>query len=141
MDYGITRNAHQSLDILIIDDDLPTCSFLTTLLTAAQYTVMDTQRGSNAFRLIKHYQPRLVLIDIHMPDWNGLEFACSLRLRGDLPQPSIIMMSAQSTIMNLPDPAWAYVQKPFDIIELLHHIDMMLYAPALANGRWAWKGT
>ncbi|KPL91487.1 response regulator [Herpetosiphon geysericola] len=140
MDYGLSTNAHQFVDILIIDDDRPTCDFLTTLLTAARYTVLDTQRGSTALALIQHYQPRLVMIDIHMPDWNGLEFAQHLSMQTEL-TPSIVVMSAKPFPSELANQPWAYVEKPFDLRNLLQHIDRLLNVPAAHNPPWMWHGT
>ncbi|MFD3166785.1 PleD family two-component system response regulator [Herpetosiphon sp. NSE202] len=141
MDYGVSTNAHQLIDILIIDDDRPTCDFLSTLLTAARYTVLDTQRGSNALALIQHYQPRLVMIDIHMPDWHGLEFAQYLSMQTEFPPPAIILMSAKPLPSAVANQTWAYVEKPFDIRSLLQQIDRLLHLPAAHNPRWIWHGT
>lgn len=141
MDYGVSTNAHQVIDILIIDDDRPTCDFLSMLLTTARYRVLDTQRGSNALALIQHYQPRLVLIDIHLPDWNGLEFAQHLSMQTELPPPFILLMSAKPLPSALANQPWSYVEKPFDIRSLLQQIDRLLHLPAAHNLRRMWHGT
>src|SRR6185437_5108749 len=80
--------------ILCVDDD----SYLTDLLQYALerdgYTVLVAGDGATALRLAQTEAPDAVLLDLHLPDTNGLALSTRLRRQGQMP---IIMLTASQT--------------------------------------------
>ena len=60
-------------DILIVDDDLPSLSTLSSMLTTEGYEVRGVPDGQMALTVIKNKPPELILLDVKMPGMNGFE--------------------------------------------------------------------
>jgi two-component system cell cycle response regulator DivK len=66
--------------ILIVDDDSDTCWLLETLLTSAGYQVETAKYAEGAMKLLYNHSPDLVLMDLRLPDMDGLELTRLIRL-------------------------------------------------------------
>lgn len=66
--------------ILIIDDDAMVIRMMSFMLKKLGHTAEGAQSGSEGLELIKSQQPGLVLLDVEMPDENGIEVLKKLRL-------------------------------------------------------------
>ena len=120
------------IDILIIDDDMPTRALLVDVLSEGGYRVADASNGVEGLALTKTLQPRLILTDVHMPDMDGVSFARQLRSRTDLAQPPIIFMTASEGVFPGAEGTTLCLGKPFDLDGLLAHMQALLPAPATA---------
>ena len=119
----------QSKDqILIIEDDRSLREGLAMNLRLNGYTALVAADGETGMQMAFDTKPDLIILDIMMPCWSGLEILEELRKRdNDVP---VLILSARSTTPNkvegLKLGADDYMAKPFDLPELLARIDVML---------------
>jgi len=109
--------------ILIVDDEINICHFLSTVLSANGYATKTTQTGAEACSLIDYYTPDLVLLDLGLPDMDGTEVIKTVRSRSELP---IIVISARmqesDKVQALDLGADDYITKPFGSSEFLARV-------------------
>ena len=79
--------------ILLIEDDKAIVNFMNTVLCANQYRVLHAQTGREALALISSHCPDVILLDLGLPDMDGLEIIRSVRQWTKTP---IIVVSAHS---------------------------------------------
>jgi two-component system KDP operon response regulator KdpE len=108
------------LRVLVVDDELAIRRFLHTSLTAHGYTVFDATDGLEALSATTAHRPDLVILDLGLPDLDGV--AVTKRLR-EWTQVPIIIVTVQeqesAKIAALDAGADDYVTKPFGMGELL----------------------
>jgi len=109
--------------ILIVDDEINICHFLSTVLSANGYDTMTAQTGAEACSLIDTGAPDLVLLDLGLPDIDGTEVIKIVRARSELP---IIVISARmqerDKVQALDLGADDYITKPFGSSEFLARV-------------------
>jgi DNA-binding response OmpR family regulator len=109
--------------ILVVDDSSDTTYMLTRYLSEQGYQVMSAQNGQDALAIIQYQMPDLILLDIFMPEMNGLDFMRSFRKEYKTP---IIVLSARDSeadkVLALKSGADDYVTKPFSMRELIARI-------------------
>jgi len=113
--------------ILIVEDDPRMARFLTTLCDAHGYRVVLAETGSEGVARAADHQPELVLLDLGLPDIDGLEVTRRLRQWTHVP---IIILSARGfeaeKVEALDAGADDYLTKPFGAQELLARIRVAL---------------
>lgn len=114
--------------ILIVDDDLDILSVLKANLELHGFIVKTAQNWTSAERELSKSIPDLILLDIMLPDGNGIEICRLLRERfPDLP---IIMLTAKDKVsdkvIGLESGADDYIVKPFETLELIARIKACL---------------
>ena len=109
--------------ILAVDDESNILSFITTVLEANGYRVFSASTCNEAQMMFNSYCPDLVILDLGLPDKDGLEFIKSTRLSSATP---IIVLSARTNeadkVEALDLGANDYITKPFGTAELLARI-------------------
>jgi two-component system KDP operon response regulator KdpE len=109
--------------ILVVDDEPQILRALRINLRARQYDVDVATDGASALRLAAHHRPDLVVLDLGLPDMDGLEVIRGLRGWTSVP---IIVLSgragSQDKVAALDAGADDYVTKPFGIDELLARV-------------------
>lgn len=80
-------------DILIVDDNIAGAQTLAMLLEMNGYSVLTTTSGKEAITMAEERHPRVVLLDLGLPDVSGLDVARALRNSHDSPPPKIIVLS------------------------------------------------
>jgi PAS domain S-box-containing protein len=109
--------------VLCIDDEIIVRSTVNDYLTDMDYTVFEAESGMKGFDLYKKKEPSVVLLDIHMPDINGIELITLIREHD--PDAAIIVVSGagemQLAIDALRLGAWDYLQKPIEDLAILEH--------------------
>ena len=115
--------------ILVVDDDVEINKFLKTLLNIEGFYVDTSLTGMGALDLVNKNPYDLIVLDIGLPDINGIELGKKIKeeLNMDIP---ICIITAQAEVQNAID-AFAmgvegYVVKPFEIDELLKKIQSIL---------------
>lgn len=105
---------------MIVDDEPQILRALRINLTARQFEVSTAPDGGTALALAKTYRPELVLLDLGLPDMDGVDVIRRLREWTDVP---IVVLSGRSVsrdkIGALDAGADDYVTKPFSVEELL----------------------
>src|SRR6185312_4221374 len=82
-----------AIDILIADDHEVVRAGLRTLLEDTDIRIVaEATGGDAALKLAKKHKPNLVLLDVRMPDGNGLD--CLARIKLDLPETPVVMFSS-----------------------------------------------
>lgn len=113
--------------ILIVEDDEDTAEVVTTLLNSAGYKTTAVDRGEDALNEIAASSPDLVLLDLNLPDINGMEVLKQLRSQSLLP---LIILSGhgrdRDKVNALEAGADDYVSKPFSPEELLARVAALL---------------
>lgn len=108
------------LRVLVVDDEMPIRKFLRASLTAHGYQVFEAATGRDALSAVIAHRPDLMILDLGLPDIEGLEVARQLREWSQIP---IIILSVREheseKIAALDAGADDYLTKPFGIGELL----------------------
>ncbi len=109
--------------ILIIEDENNISNFMTTILSANQYMVIHAKNGAEAMMMISSYCPDLILLDLGLPDIDGVNIIKFVREWSEVP---IIVVSARGRekdkVEALDLGADDYITKPFATSELLVRI-------------------
>lgn len=109
--------------ILIVDDERVIISFLTALLEASGYLVLSANTGAGALSVTASHVPDLILLDLGLPDIDGMDVLARLREWSDIP---VIVVSARQDegekVAALDAGADDYVTKPFGNSELLARV-------------------
>ena len=113
--------------VLIVDDDPLIADSLSYHLSAEGFEIKAVHNGASALEAISTFQPDLVLLDIMLPDTNGLDVCQKIRTSSPIP---VIMLTARDAeidrIMGLEFGADDYLVKPFASRELLARIRAIL---------------
>lgn len=109
--------------ILIVDDEEGINNFISVFLTANNNNVMNAFKGKEAIEMASSHCPDLILLDLGLPDMDGIEVLKTLRQWMDVP---IIVVSARGNerekVEALNSGADDYITKPFGTAELLARI-------------------
>lgn len=106
--------------ILVVEDDAPVRSLITTTLKTREYKFIAAANGETALMEATTHNPDIMLLDLGLPDMDGVEVIRRVREWSNLP---IIVLSARSEdndkIEALDAGADDYLTKPFSVEELL----------------------
>ncbi len=106
--------------VLVVEDDPALGSTLSRVLAASGYRVSLAESGSEARAALEQLEPQLILLDLVLPDTDGLILAARLKTMRATP---IIIMSARAKqtdrVLGLKLGADDFITKPFDVEELL----------------------
>ena len=109
--------------VLIVEDEANICSFIETLLTTNGYQALVAHTCTMGLTLFASHNPDLVILDLGLPDRDGLELIRTVRQKYMTP---IIVLSARTDEMDkieaLDLGANDYITKPFGTSELLARI-------------------
>lgn len=109
--------------VLIVEDEAGICGFIAAVLRSNDINVIKAQTGKEAISITASHCPDLVLLDLGLPDMDGLEVLKTLRQWTALP---VIVVSARGhereKVEALDLGADDYITKPFGIAELLARI-------------------
>lgn len=112
--------------ILVVDDERKVCDLVRAYLEKDGYDVVIATDGKSALEQAHHRQPDLVLLDLNLPEIDGLEVCKILRSRSSVP---IIMLTARDEetdkIIGLELGADDYVTKPFSPREVVARVRAM----------------
>jgi len=129
-EYHVTGYRGERKRILVVDDNVSNISMLISLLEVLGFELDTAQDGREAVRLAKEQRPDLVLLDLVMPEIDGLEAATLMRQNRELAATRIIGASATVTDSAHKDAFAAtcddFVEKPIRIDSLLEKIGTQL---------------
>lgn len=108
------------VQILVVEDDAPVRNLITTTIKAHEYRFITAAAGEEAVMRAASYNPDIILLDLGLPDMDGVEVIRRIRSWSNVP---IIVISARSEDSDKIDALDAgaddYLTKPFSVEELL----------------------
>lgn len=114
-------------NILVCDDEKDIVSALKIYLTADGYQIFEAYNGKEALEIIKNQEVHLVLMDIMMPEMDGITAMIKIREISNVP---VILLTAKSEdtdkILGLTVGADDYVTKPFNPVEIQARVKSQL---------------
>lgn len=122
--------------VLVVDDDRTMRRYLRAALSSAGYQSVEVASGEEALHVVRTYQPQLIILDLILPDMDGIEV--TRRLREWTSVPILILSSNQQEndkIIALDAGADDYLTKPFGVGELLARIRLALRHAAHTTGQ------
>jgi two-component system alkaline phosphatase synthesis response regulator PhoP len=113
--------------ILVVDDEPKVLELIRAYLVKDGYDVFTAADGKEALNQAQHHQPNLIILDLNLPEVDGLEVCRNLRSKSNVP---VIMLTARDDeidkIVGLELGADDYVTKPFSPRELVARISAVL---------------
>ncbi len=123
--------------IALVEDDADLYSLIKYNLEKEGFTVVGSQTGRGVIELCRRERPDLLLLDIMLPDSDGLEICKSLRAQPELAHIPIIFLTARASetdrIVGLELGANDYIVKPFFVRELIARIKIQFRGQAATN--------
>lgn len=116
-----------NISILLVEDDKKTVDIIRLYLEKEHYSVQTATSGLQALRLFRQQPPDLVILDLMLPQANGLDVCSIIRTESDVP---VIMLTAKSTeedkLVGLNMGADDYITKPFSPRELVARVKAVM---------------
>jgi DNA-binding response OmpR family regulator len=113
--------------ILVVDDDPKIVVLVRAYLVRASFDVITAADGREALRLIRERRPRLVVLDLMLPELDGLDVTREVRRESDVP---ILMLTARGSLADrihgLGQGADDYLAKPFAPSEVVARVQAIL---------------
>ncbi len=113
--------------VLVVEDDRPVRNLITLTLETQGYRYKTAEQGSEAIIASLSYQPDLIILDLGLPDMDGVDIIRKTRTWSNIP---IIVVSSRSEdsdkIAELDAGADDYLTKPFSVDELLARLRAVL---------------
>jgi len=111
---------NKTMTVLVVEDDMPIRNLISTTLKTHEYKFLTANDGNDAIMQASSHNPDVVLLDLGLPDIDGIEVIKKIRSWSNMP---IIVISARSEdtdkIEALDCGADDYLTKPFSVEELL----------------------
>ena len=113
--------------MLVVEDEASIASFVSLYLKNAGYEVRTATNGADALTSVQNKQPSLIVLDLMLPDIDGIEICRRIRQKSDVP---ILMLTARDEdvdkIIGLEVCADDYLTKPFNPRELVARVKSVL---------------
>jgi DNA-binding response OmpR family regulator len=119
--------AQTTQSVLVVEDEASIASFVSLYLKNAGYEVRTAANGAEAISAVASSQPSLIVLDLMLPDIDGIEICRRIRQKSDVP---ILMLTARDEdvdkIIGLEVGADDYMTKPFNPRELVARVKSIL---------------
>jgi DNA-binding response OmpR family regulator len=113
--------------ILVVEDDAAIAFMLSDVLESAGYQVREAATGAAARVQVEHLRPDLIILDLVLPDEDGLVLCSMLKNMADVP---ILICSGthrrRDAFLSLKLGADDFIAKPFDVYDLLARVEVLL---------------
>src|SRR5512139_814861 len=116
-----------SQKILVVDDELDIVKVVRAYLEQSGFRVITASDGQQALAIFRHEQPDLIVLDLMLPEMDGLDVCRAIRRESNVP---IIMLTARveetDKLIGLEIGADDYITKPFSPRELVARVRVVL---------------
>lgn len=116
--------------IYYVEDDTSIRELVLYALRTAEFQVMGFENAASFYKRMKEQQPDLILLDIMLPDEDGVSILKKLKSRQDTENIPVIMMTAKSSeydkVLGLDSGADDYITKPFGVMELISRVKAVI---------------
>lgn len=123
-------------NVLVVDDQLGVRRLLFETFREEGHQVEMAGNGNEALKILKNFHPNIILMDMKMPEMNGLDTLRQIRMFDE--EVGVIMMTAYGDAQNMEQAqelgVTHYMSKPFDLFELRDRVREIL-ARAETRGR------
>ena len=130
MELGPSRPPVSGRSVLIVEDDPDIAELVRTRLEQHALTCLVAEDGAAALRLAQQERPALILLDLMLPQLDGLQVLTILKRQPETAAIPVIIMTARSAeeerVEGLRQGAVDYITKPFSIRELVARVQNML---------------
>jgi DNA-binding response OmpR family regulator len=134
--------ADVSAPILVVDDDHKIVSLVKTYLEREGFRVITASDGGSALRAFNQFHPALIVLDVMLPELDGLGL---LRIIRETSQVPVVMLSARAQVADrvfgIHEGADDYLAKPFSPTELVVRVKAVLRRARDQNGSTPRHGT
>ncbi len=126
--------------IFCVEDDTNIRELIEYTLISTGFEAKSFECGKDFFEALATQKPSLILLDIMLPDTDGIEILKKIRSSKEYADVPVIMLTAKSERMDkikgLDSGADDYITKPFDVLELVSRVKAVLrrYTPNQASG-------
>ena len=122
--------------ILVVDDDAKIVRLVRTYLEREGFAVVTAMDGRTALQVIREQPPQLIVLDLMLPELDGLALLRIVREDSDMP---VLMLSARGSaadrVYGITEGADDYLAKPFSPAELVARVKSILRRSGAANRR------
>ncbi len=116
--------------IYIVEDDINIREIERYALKNSGYEVEEFECGADFFERLEHHMPGLVILDIMLPDEDGMSILAKIRADKRTAKIPVIMVTAKTTeldkVKGLDSGADDYITKPFGVMELISRVKALL---------------
>ncbi|SFF26855.1 DNA-binding response regulator, OmpR family, contains REC and winged-helix (wHTH) domain [Paenibacillus algorifonticola] len=124
--------------VIVIEDDVMMSDMLSMYLSEEGYSVKQAGLANDGLRIISEFEPDLVLLDLMLPDMDGMEICALIRERSNVPIMILSMKNEVSErVLALKSGADDYMCKPFSMHEMTARVEALIrranIKPALAE--------
>jgi two-component system OmpR family response regulator len=123
--------------VLVVDDEPSLAELLASVLRYEGWEIQTASDGSSAVRTAREFRPDAVVLDIMLPDFDGLEVL--RRVRAELPQVCVLFLTARDAVEDRVAGITAggddYVTKPFSLEEVLARLRGLLRRAGITRAR------
>ena len=125
----MTENSAKPV-VLVADDDADILSLVSLRLEKAGYDVVSATDGHEAFEVVREQRPDAAILDVRMPEMDGLELIRTIRADEQSKDMLLIALSARVREANIAEGLEAgadeYMQKPFNGQQLIELVEARL---------------
>jgi two-component system OmpR family response regulator len=127
-DSGLRRADGSPVRVLVVDDEPSLAELLASVLRYEGWEIRTAEDGAAAVRTAREFQPDAVVLDIMLPDFDGLEVL--RRVRSLLPHVCVLFLTARDSVQDRVNGITAggddYVTKPFSLEEVIARLRGLL---------------
>lgn len=124
------RLAARAGKVLLVDDEANLRLLVSTTLSNQNFEIIEASRGEEALKLIWEQHPRLILLDINLPDMSGIEICRRVKSDPLVSHIKIVMLTAVATDAErqaaMDAGADRYLTKPFSPLHLMETVAQLL---------------
>lgn len=126
-----------SKSILVVDDEPMTRTLLRMMLAPANFQVFEAEDGADAIEKVREHMPDIIIMDVMMPNMNGLDACQVIRSDETISHIPILILSAKThpkaVEEGLEAGATRYLTKPVSRVVLLQHVQEVLSTLELSS--------
>lgn len=116
--------------VLLIEDEESLRKLYTKILNAKNYTVEAAADGEDALSVLKIFRPDVIVLDIVMPNYNGVEFLKILKNDDELKSIPVVMLTALSEMRKITEcldmGAVGYITKDSTVEEIVQRLNFLI---------------
>ena len=116
--------------IMVVDDNPDIITIVKTILEGKGFTVLSASSGLELLNMLKNQKPDLIILDIMMPEMDGLEVLSRLKAVADTATLPVILLTAkvqyEDVLGGYKLGADYYITKPFTSTQLVNGINLLL---------------